>query len=173
MAWPRRLIWHPISLCRALNSPNPLSYKEAQPSVHCRVQKRDEFHRYKCSWVEGKVGHLLRDDDVLLKSPCVVCPGLDYRSSRELALAYFSLHSSSIFYIKCSSFKLISVLQKSKEVILSHFLPILLEIYVKNQRIYKITPRPFVPRSSYLQNCAQQQWFLPLEDEFGGPLLRL
>ena len=35
MAWPRRLIWHPISLCRALNSPNPLSYKEAQPSVHC------------------------------------------------------------------------------------------------------------------------------------------
>ena len=36
LAWPRRLIWHPISLCRALNSPNPLSYKEAQPSVHWR-----------------------------------------------------------------------------------------------------------------------------------------
>ena len=35
IAWPRRLIWHPISLCRALNFPNPLSYKEAQPSVHC------------------------------------------------------------------------------------------------------------------------------------------
>ena len=34
MAWPRRLIWHPISLCRALNSANPLSYKEAQPSVY-------------------------------------------------------------------------------------------------------------------------------------------
>ena len=40
LAWPRRLIWHPISLCRALNSPNPLSYKEAQPSVHCTTHSR-------------------------------------------------------------------------------------------------------------------------------------
>ena len=33
LARPRRFIWHPISLCRASNFPNPLSYKEAQPTV--------------------------------------------------------------------------------------------------------------------------------------------